>query len=38
MGNQEGPSGFFRLAGKAGFSKARLATSTGFNLVCELAP
>jgi 2-polyprenyl-3-methyl-5-hydroxy-6-metoxy-1,4-benzoquinol methylase len=38
MGNQAGPSGFFRLAEQAGFSEARLATSTGFNLVYQLAP
>lgn len=38
LGNQAGPSRTCRLANEAGFSDARVATSTDFNLVYELRP
>ncbi len=38
LGNQAGPSRLLALAGEAGFSRARVATSTPLNLVYELRP
>lgn len=38
LGNQAGPSRTRELAKEAGFSDARVATSTSFNLIYELQP
>jgi len=38
LGNQAGPARTVQLAGEAGFSDARVATQTDFNLVYELRP
>jgi 2-polyprenyl-3-methyl-5-hydroxy-6-metoxy-1,4-benzoquinol methylase len=38
LGNQVGPAGICQLAREAGFSGARVAASTDFNLVYELSP
>jgi hypothetical protein len=38
LGNQAGPARTMALARRAGFSDARVAASTDFNLVYELAP
>jgi hypothetical protein len=38
LGNQAGPARTMQLAREAGFSDARVATSTDFNLVYELTP
>jgi SAM-dependent methyltransferase len=38
LGNQAGPSRLLALAEEAGFSRARVATSTPLNLVYELRP
>jgi hypothetical protein len=38
MGNQAGPARTRELAREAGFSDARVAAATDFNLVYELRP